>query len=171
MFQKTFLASMICGLLAILAQPTSAAAASPSLAGSWQFSLTPTTPPTPTAPIWGLATFTTDGSVVETDTSEVVPGTASTVGATASATYGTPGHGIWQVAPAVTNLFVEYLSLVANPDGSLFSKKVTTMIVTLTSNGAQLAGTYTTTEALSSGTTTTTSGSVKGQLIPHPALP
>jgi hypothetical protein len=96
MFRKTFLASIICGLIAILTQPTSAAAATPSLAGSWQITLTPiTVSPTPAAQIAGLATFTTDGSVIETDTSEVVPGVSST--SSGSATYGTPGHGIWRV--------------------------------------------------------------------------
>jgi hypothetical protein len=170
MFRKTFLTSIICGLIAILTQPTSAAAATPSLAGSWQITLTPiTVSPTPAAQIAGLATFTTDGSVIETDTSEVVPGVSST--SSGSATYGTPGHGIWQVSPAITNLIVEYISLVANSDGSVEARNLTTMIVALTSTGTGFAGTYTTTTASSSGQSKTTSGMVKGQLIPHPALP
>jgi hypothetical protein len=37
--------------------------------------------------------------------------------------------------------------------------------------GTQFNGSYTTSEASVTGTTTTTSGTVKGQLIPHPALP
>ena len=145
----------------------SMAAATPSLAGSWQITLTPTAPPVPTAPISGLATFTSDGSVIETDTSEVVPG----VGSTGAATYGTPGHGIWQVTPALTNLYAQYYSLAANPDGSLASKNITGMVVTLNSDGTAFSGRYTTTQASASGQTTTTSGTIKGQLIPHPALP
>jgi hypothetical protein len=168
MFVKTFLATTVCGLIAMLTQPMSMAATAPSLAGSWQFSLTPTTTSTP-GPISGLATFTTDGSVIETDTSEIVPGLPST--SNGAATYGSPGHGIWQVGPAVINLYIEYISLVANADGSLNAKNVTTMIVTMDSTGSQFTGTYTTTEASTSGLSKTTSGSVKGQLIPHPALP
>jgi hypothetical protein len=166
MFGKTFFASIICGLVAILAQPMSVAAAAPSLAGSWQVTLTPTAAPIPTV-ISGLATFTSDGSVVETDTSEVVPGVAST----GASTYGTPGHGIWQALPDWVGLYVQYISLVASADGSLYARNITTMTVTLNSTGNQFSGSYTTAQALVSGQTTTTSGTIKGQLIPHPALP
>jgi len=166
MFGKTFLATIICGLITILAQPLSMAAATPSLAGSWQITLTPAAAPVPIA-ISGLATFTSDGSTIETDTSEVVPGLAST----GALIYGTPGHGIWQVLPAFTGLYVQYISLVASADGSLYARNVTTMTVTVNSAGTQFSGNYTTSEAFVSGQTTTTSGTVKGQLIPHPALP
>ena len=166
MFRKTFLATIICGLVAILAQPMSLAAATPSLAGSWQITLTPTSAPIPIA-ISGLATFTAEGSMVETDTSEVVPGVSST----GAPTYGTPGHGIWQVLPDLTGLYVQYISLVASADGSLYARNITTMTVTLNATGSQFSGSYTTAEASVSGVTTTTSGTVKGQLIPHPALP
>jgi hypothetical protein len=166
MFGKTFLATIICGLIAILAQPMSMAAATPSLAGSWQITLTPTAGPVPIA-ISGLATFTAEGSMVETDTSEVVPAVAST----GALTYGTPGHGIWQVLPAFTGLYVQYISLVASADGSLYARNITTMTVTVNSAGTQFNGSYTTSQASVTGTTTTTSGTVKGQLIPHPTLP
>src|SRR5579871_5000850 len=101
MSRKVLLASIICGLLALSVTPKSLFAASkPSLAGSWVLTLTPTAPPTPpVVVIPGLATFTTDGSVVETDGSEVAPGPASS---TSGATYGTPGHGIWQLLPSLT---------------------------------------------------------------------
>jgi hypothetical protein len=165
MFGKTFLATIICGLVAILAQPMPVAAAAPSLAGSWQITLTPTAAPLPTA-ISGLATFTSEGSMVETDTSEVVPSLS-----TGAPTYGTPGHGIWQALPDWTGLYVQYISLVASADGSLYARNITTMTVTLNSTGSQFSGGYTTSQATVSGQTTTTSGTIKGQLIPHPALP
>ena len=47
-----------------------------SLTGSWQLTLMPvsSTASSPTVvPVPGLATFTSDGSVVETDATEVVP--------------------------------------------------------------------------------------------------
>jgi hypothetical protein len=166
MFGKTFLATIICGLVAILAQPMSVAAAAPSLAGSWQITLTPTAAPIPTV-ISGLATFTTEGSMVETDTSEAVPGLSST----GAPTYGTPGHGIWQALPDWTGLYVQYISLVASADGSLYARNITTMTVTLNATGSQFSGSYTTAQASVSGVTTTTSGTIKGQLIPHPTLP
>ena len=75
MSTKNLLASITCALIALVAQPISIAAANPSLAGSWQFTLTPGTP-TPGISIPGLATFTADGSVVETDGSEVAPSRA-----------------------------------------------------------------------------------------------
>lgn len=168
MFGKTFLASIVCGLMAILSQPIFLAAATPSLAGSWQITLTPGTPPTPTAATFGLATFTSDGSVIETDTSEVVPSLGSTTGA---ATYGTPGHGIWQVLPSLSSLYVQYISLAVNPDGSLSAKNLTTLIVTVNSSANQFTGSYTTTQTSVSGQTKTTSGTAAGQLIPHPLFP
>jgi hypothetical protein len=47
-------------------KPCSSGSSDPSLAGSWQISLTPTSAPIPIA-ISGLATFTAEGSMVETD--------------------------------------------------------------------------------------------------------
>lgn len=106
MSRRTLLASIVFGLLAIAIQPMSAAVATPSLAGSWQFTLMPTAPPTPpVVTIPGLATFTTNGSVIETDGSEFVPNPASTTSINA----GTPGHGIWQPAPVPGTVYVQSL--------------------------------------------------------------
>ena len=164
MRRKTLLASIVCGLIAIAVQPMSAAATPPSLAGSWQFTLTPTAPPASTPPeIPGLATFTTDGSVIETDGSEFVsnpPTNAST-----------PGHGIWQIANTPGTLYVQYISLVLNVDGSLYARNVTTMFLTENSKGTQFAGSYTTDQEMGGSTTTVSSGTVSGQLIPHVPLP
>ena len=168
MRRKTFLASIVCGLIAIAVQPTSAAAATPSLAGSWQFTLTPTAPPTPPViQIPGLATFTTNGSVIETDGSEFVPNPPSTTPINAS----TPGHGIWQTANVPGSLYVEYISLVLNTDGSLFARNVTAMFLTLNTKGDQFKGTYTRDQVIGSVTTTVSSGTVSGHLIPHVPLP
>jgi hypothetical protein len=170
MRSKMFLASIVCGLIAIAIQPISATAATPNLAGSWQFILTPTAPPTATPPVVeipGLATFTTDGSVIETDGSEFVPNPPSATPTNSS----TPGHGIWQLANTPVTLYVQYISLVLNPDGSLFARNITTMFLTENSKGNQFTGSYTTDQEMGGATKTLSSGTVSGQLIPHVALP
>ena len=63
------------GLSLSAVEPVAAQAANlPSLAGSWQLTLTPVSP-TASVPVRvaALATFTSDGSVIETDATEVVP--------------------------------------------------------------------------------------------------
>lgn len=171
MRSKTFLVSIVCGLIALAIQPASAVAAKPSLAGSWQFTLTPATPPTTTPPVIeipGLATFTTDGSVIETNGTEFAPNTMS---ASPVAMSGTPGHGIWQMANVPGSLYIQYISLVVNPDGSLYAQNVTTMIVVLNTKGDQFKGSYTTDQTIGTLTRILASGTVSGQLIPHVPLP
>ena len=153
---KTLLGSIICGLTVIAFHL--AAATTPSLAGSWQFTLTPTAPQAAAIP--GLATFTTDGSAIETDGSELVP-----------IRLGTPGHGIWQIANTPSTLYVQYISLIVNPDGSLYARNVTTMFVALNSAGNQFEGSYTIVQEIGASTTIVSSGTVSGQLIPHVPLP
>jgi len=167
MRSRTFLASIVCGLIVIAVQPMSAAAATPTLAGSWQFTLTPTVPPTPPViQVPGLATFTTDGSAIETDGSEFVPNPSTT-----TINAHTPGHGIWETGPTPGSLYVEYISLVLNLDGSLYAKDVTTMLVALNSKGTKFSGSYTTVQEVGTVTITLSSGAVSGQLIPHVPLP
>jgi hypothetical protein len=159
MRSKTFFASIVCGLVAIAVQPKSAAAATPTLAGSWQFTLTPTSPPTPPViQIPGLVTFTTDGSAIETDGSELI-------------NHRSPGHGIWQAGPTPGSLYVEYISLVLTAEGSLSARDVTTMLLSQSSTGNQFAGSYTTVQEAGGVTITLFSGTVSGQLIPHVPLP
>ena len=167
MTRKTLLTSIVCGLLVLIGQPMSLVAASPSLAGSWLITLTPTGP-TPTLSIPGLATFTTNGSLIETDGTEVSPGIIT---APPGPTYGTPGHGIWQLGPCMCNFYVQYFSLVVNADGSLYATNVTTATVTLSSTGTQFSGTYTTIQEAGGSTKEIASGTISGTLIPHPKLP
>lgn len=181
MSRKMLFLAIVCGLIAFAVQPASAA--TPSLAGSWQFTLTTgvtpipvtavTSTPTPLAGgIPGLATFTADGSVIETDGSEfaTVPSSTVTVGKASS-----PGHGIWQlgsvVGSTVETFDVQYVSLVLNVDGTLYARNTTTMSLTLDKTGTTFKGTYTTYQALitSALTRILSSGTVTGQLIPHVA--
>lgn len=170
--KKTLLASLICGLAMLVAQPKSLFAASPtSLAGSWHLLFQPINPPA-AANIPGLATFTSDGWTIETDGAETAPGSVS--GGTVT-TYGTPGHGTWQLLPSQTGFYIRFESLNINADGSLSSRRVTVANVTVTtdSNGnPAMAGQYTTTVTTpDGGGSVTQPGKVSGSLIPMPALP
>jgi hypothetical protein len=142
---------------------------STSLAGSWQFTLIPVSPAGfALGPIEALATFTEDGSVVETDSTEVIRAT----GLAGNTIYATPGHGIWQPAPAVGNLFIRFTSLLVNHNGTLHARKIATISGALDSTGNNFKGNYgfelvdPTGRTIASG-----SGTVKGQRIPHPLLP
>jgi len=166
---RTLLITIVCGLAAVVALPTSMAAATPSLAGSWHLSLVPTTAPIPIT-IPGLVTFTTDGSAIETDGSELVPGPATTTGPVAIS----PAHGIWQISPAMVSYYLQWFSVGVNADGSLNSTFVTTATVAFPANSTShdtFTGSYTTVESNASGISKTTSGTIKGTLIPHPKLP
>jgi len=142
----------------------------PSLAGSWQFTLIATGPQASPAviPVPALATFTSDGSMVETDATEVVP----TFDSAGTAVYGTPGHGIWQPGPAVGNLFIQFISLFVNGNTTLHAKKIVTITGALDSTGNRFSGNYhfelvdPTAHIITTG-----SGTVTGQKIPHPLLP
>jgi hypothetical protein len=170
MSKRKLLAYIVCGLIAIAVRPTSAAAATPGLTGSWQFTLTPILPHTgtPVVPIPGLATFTSDGSVIETDGSEFAINPAST---TPVSTVGTPGHGIWEPGNTPISLYVQYFSLVLDPTGALYARNITTMMLSLNTTGNQFSGTYVTDQVIGTETKLLSSGTVTGQLIPHSPLP
>ena len=104
-------------------------------------------------PIYVLATFTSDGSTVETDSTEVVPAVASSSTGT---TYDTPGHGIWQPGPAAGNLFIQFISLQLNRSGALHAKKTVTITGVLDSTGNQFSGNYNYQVVDSMGRTTAT---------------
>ena len=164
---RVLLESFVCSVIFAVAQPASLPSTPPNLTGSWQFRLIPTEPPTaPLTEIPGLATFTADGSVIETDGSEL-----ATAAPTAPLHLGTPGHGIWQLANTPVTLFVQYISLVLHPNGALRAKNTTTMFLSMNSQGDQFSGTYQTMQTTGRTTKMISSGTVRGQLIPHVQLP
>jgi hypothetical protein len=143
----------------------------PSLAGSWQLTLIAGGPPASSPavlPIPGLATFTPDGSVVETDATEVVP----TIVSTGATVHGSPGHGIWQPGPAFGTLFIQFISLLVNQNEMLHAKKIVTITGGLDATGNHFSGNYNFRLVDPTGHAITTgSGTVTGQRIPHPLLP
>ena len=160
MRRNILIAFALCGLW-FAVQPVSmaqTATSKPSLVGSWEFTAKPNPDPSGTL-VAGLITFTSDGTVVESDTGE-------------AARHATPGHGIWQLGPTPGIWFIRFTSLDANRDGTLHSSRVVTITVTLNSTGDQFSGNYSfevvdpTGHALTMG-----SGTVAGQLMVHPLLP
>jgi len=169
--RRYLIACIALALVPSAIQPLAAqSTTSPSLAGSWQLTLIPVTPADSIAvvPIRGLATFTADGSVVETDATEVVAMTT----ASGARVYATPGHGIWQPGPAVGNLFIQFISLLVNPNETLHAKKTVTITGALDSTGNRFRGNYSFELVDPTGHVIATgSGTVTGVRIPHPLLP
>ena len=112
---KLVLTGMSLGLILLAIQLLVAQATNPSsLAGSWQLTLTPVSPfASLPVPIQSLATFTSDGSVIETDATEVIP----MMNVAGTAVYATPGHGVWQPGPAVGNFTGNYGYELVDPTG------------------------------------------------------
>jgi hypothetical protein len=159
--------TILVGAIALLTQ-TMLAQGTPTLAGSLQFTLTPSSNSSNKS-IPGLATFTSDGSVVETDGTEAAPGQARPG---TPLTFGTPGHDIWQPSPAVPNWFVRFISILVNPDGSFRAKRTVEFTVGLSAAGDSFSGGYGFVVTDASGHLISTgSGTVTGQLIEHPFLP
>ena len=179
--RKMLSACVLCGLILVAIAAGRAQNSTPAsgLVGSWELTLTPNSGKAPKT-ISGLATFTSDGTVIETDTSEAVPMPVSAqldtewerVSARGAAVFGTPGYGIWQPSPVFGSLFVRFTSLFTNPDSTLHSKRIVTMTITLNSTGDQFGGGYSfvvldpTGQAIMAG-----SGTVKAQMMTHPVLP
>lgn len=168
MSKTTLFTALVLGLAAICAQPQSLFAAGPNVAGTWHLVFMPTNPQA-AANIPGLATFTSDGMVVETDGAEAAPGSV-TSGVITS--YGTPGHGYWAFFTSSTGFTIAFDSLNINPDGSLQSRRSTVANVTLStdSSGApSFTGNYTTTvTSPDGGGMMTQTGTVKGNYMPMP---
>jgi hypothetical protein len=120
-------------------------------------------------PIQALATFTADGSTIETDAAGAVP-TRPTAAVVITST--TPGHGIWQPGPAIGTLFIQFISFVVNPNGTVHGKRTVTITGSLDSTGDQFKGSYQSQVVDTTGRVIATgSGNVTGQRIPHPLLP
>ena len=164
---KLILAYTSLGLSLAAAQATNPS----SLTGSWQLTFIAAGPPasgSPAVPVAGLATFTSAGSVIETDATEAVP----MMSAAGSAVYSTPGHGVWQPGPAVGNFFIQFISLMVNRNTTLHAKKIVTITGALDSTGNQFSGNYNFRLVDPTGHVITMgSGTVAGQRIPHPLLP
>jgi len=170
MKRRILLAGICCGVALSTSQPLLAQTQNSTLlAGSWQFTMIPVSPTAVAlVPVEALATFTKDGSTVETDSTEVVPAT----GSAGNTIYTTPGHGIWQPAPAVGNLFIRFTSLLVNHNGTLHARKIVTILGALDSTGNNFKGSYGFELVGPAGRTIASgSGTVKGQRILHPLLP
>jgi hypothetical protein len=74
MSTKVLSACVLCGLILLAIPSGRAQSGTPAsgLVGSWELTLRPNTGEAPKA-ISGLATFASDGTVIETDTNEVAP--------------------------------------------------------------------------------------------------
>src|SRR5262245_43761487 len=94
---RIILVACVALLQLVALNPVRAQTTAPTLVGSWEFTATPeTTSNAAPATIEGLATFTSDGTAIETDTTEIL-GRVS------------PGHGIWQNGPIPRGyLFVRF---------------------------------------------------------------
>ena len=171
MKQRLAIVCLCSGLTLSVIQPLEAQSPkSMALVGSWQLTFTPnrTMAGSAAASFQGLATFTSDGSVIETDATEVIP----LMIAATSVVYGTPGHGIWQPGPAVGNLFIQFISLLVNPNETLYAKKTVTITGALDSTGNRFKGNYSFELVDRMGHVIATgSGTLTGQRIPHPFLP
>jgi hypothetical protein len=152
----------LCMLLLLPIHPVSRAQVGTTptpLTGSWEFTLKPNSSPSGESLIAGLATFTSDGSVIETDTSE-------------AGLHLTPGHGIWVPSPLVGRWFIRFTNLVASPNGTLRAKRILAMTAELNSTGDQFSGGYSFGTVDTSGHVIATgAGTVAGQLMVHPFLP
>jgi hypothetical protein len=140
MKSKLSIAFLSVGLILFAGHGYAARATTPStsLAGSWQLVLLPVTPVVPPAPVHGLVTFTTDGSLVETDATEVVP----IITSAATPSHGTPGHGIWQPGPVFGTYYIRFVTLIVDNNGVLKATKTVIITGTLDSTGNTFAGTY-----------------------------
>jgi hypothetical protein len=170
----TFVALVLSANQYLVAQTTTPA----SLAGSWSLTFKPGgSSVTPVViPSDGLATFTADGSVVETDASEFVAPVSATPVVTRAlgGPGGTPGHGIWQTGGALGTYYIQFTSLYVNTNGSLYARKVVTItaVTSETNTGTQISGNYTYQLTNSSGQVMGSGvGTLTGAKMTHPALP
>ena len=142
---------------------------SSTLVGSWQLTLVPNVPPTDpaTIPVPGLATFSSDETVIATAGGVIVGPFSSTGGVTNGVT---PAHGIWQPSPAVGRFFIKLIGLVTNPNESLAATRTFTTTVLPNATGDSFSGSYTL-EIVEGSIVVTSTGTVNGKRIPHSLLP
>jgi hypothetical protein len=182
MRRKTLTLSIIACFVMYFAVQTcyaqSPSQSSTSLVGSWQLTLTPTTnispPPLQVA---GLANFTSDGGAIAT-ASAIIVGVVPTITNTTLSSP-TPAMGNWCGGGAVImcgggvgSTHFTLLSIITNPDGSLFATRTFTATVAISSTGDSFCGTYnynvvdTSNNTIASG-----SGTISATLITRLCLP
>jgi hypothetical protein len=161
--RRRIVVTLALGGLLILAAHTFSRAQTPTtrptLVGTWVLTLTPTASPTAEPSVTGLATFTSDQSVIETDTN-------------AAALRLTPGHGVWQLGPVVGHWYVRFNNLESSPNGTLRATRITTITGAFNATGNQITGSFYSELIDPSGHVVTSgSGDVTGQLMQIPLLP
>jgi hypothetical protein len=158
--------SCVAAALAIQRGHAATAQNSSTLTGSWQLTLVPNVPPSdpPAIPVAGLATFTSDETVIATAGGVIVgpvgPGSTGV----------TPAHGIWQPSPVAGRFFIKLIGIATNPNGSLEATRTFTVMVTPDSTGDKFTGSYTL-EITEGNIVIISTGTITGTLIPHPLLP
>jgi hypothetical protein len=102
-----------------------------SLVGSWRATFTPKAgDPSQFPPLPALFTFTSDGTLVETDGGALAP---------VLDTYGSPGHGVWRKV-GERKFEMKNIILVVNADGTLFLTGTITLSVKVSPNGQTFTG-------------------------------
>jgi len=109
--------------VSLTAQAQPSAAAANELTGSWLFTLS-----SPTAQFLALGTFTGDGSFIGTAQQDEIP-----IGPAEG-----PAHGSWQ--RRASKFVVTFLSILRQPDASLFGFLKVNMTLTLDPQTGQLIG-------------------------------
>jgi hypothetical protein len=129
------------------------------LTGTWEIVLQ-SNGSTPGPAVSGLASFIADGTMVETDGAEIFKQPFGTN------TKGTPGHGAWKAGATSGQWYISFFSLILNPNGTLFARKIIAATVGINPAGSQFQGTYQQQVVNPSGTVlSSSSGSLSGQLL------
>lgn len=101
------------------------------LVGSWRATFTPVPgDPVQFPPLPALFTFTSDGTLVETDGGSLVP---------FMDTFGSPGHGVWRKV-GNRRFELKNIILVVNSDGTLFLTGTIRLTVRVSANGDSFQG-------------------------------
>ncbi|HEY6334005.1 MAG TPA: hypothetical protein VI756_32110 [Blastocatellia bacterium] len=145
-------------------QSGSAQGTDPSLTGSWQLTLVPSTLPTFQVP--ALANFTSDGGAVATASAILVGvGAVSSTGPTLAGP--TPAIGNWNDGGAEGLAVFKLVSIITTTGGTLYATR-TFIADGITVSSGTLSGSYNYSTVNTSGTVVESgSGTLTGTLIPH----
>lgn len=101
------------------------------LVGSWRATFTPVSgDPAQFPPLPALFTFTSDGTLVETDGGSLVP---------FMGTFGSPGHGVWR-SLGKHRFELKNIILVVNSDGTLFLTGTVHLTLRVSADGNSFQG-------------------------------